>query len=252
MVNKYSPKIVEENFNVSKKKPLAEFFKLLVVVVLVVVAFYFILGFAVNLFVPYLPDSFDNSLSGLYKCEKSKHKSEKRAKKIFTKLINNLDKKNKKINYTLCIIDDSDINAFAAPGGYIGLNSGLLDEVDSDNELAFVLAHELGHISNRDHLKKLGRSLLNLIFISFFMSENSVGIINSINQNTENSFSRTQEKNSDIFALKLLLKIYGNADGAITFMKRVDKLIEGKSFLYYLSSHPMPKDRINYIKKYLK
>ena len=50
-------------------------------------------------------------------------------------------------------------NAFALPGGWIGVTTGLLAEVDSENELAFVLGHEIGHFRNRDHLKGLGRGL---------------------------------------------------------------------------------------------
>ena len=55
-------------------------------------------------------------------------------------------------------IDDSEIaNAMALPGGLIIITQGLLDQVESENELAFVLGHELGHFKNRDHLRALGR-----------------------------------------------------------------------------------------------
>jgi len=171
---------------------------------------------------------------------------------IFKKLISNLDKEGKEINYTLCIVKNKEINAFAAPGGYIAIHSGLLDNADSDNEIAFVLAHELGHINNRDHLKTLGRSLITLIFFSALSNGSSSSFMSLITNNAENSFSRSQEKKSDIFALKLLLKTYNNADGALSFMKRIDKLMEGTKFLYYLSTHPMPDDRTDYIREFLK
>ena len=57
-------------------------------------------------------------------------------------------------------IDDSDVaNAMALPGGLIIVTQGLLDEVQSENELAFVVGHELGHFRNRDHLRALGRGI---------------------------------------------------------------------------------------------
>ena len=58
-------------------------------------------------------------------------------------------------------VDDSGAaNAMALPGGLIIVTQGLLDEVESENELAFVLGHELGHYRNRDHLRALGRGIV--------------------------------------------------------------------------------------------
>jgi Zn-dependent protease with chaperone function len=52
------------------------------------------------------------------------------------------------------------VNAAALPGGHMLVFSGLLTEMRSENELAFVLAHELGHYAHRDHLRGLGRALV--------------------------------------------------------------------------------------------
>ena len=58
-------------------------------------------------------------------------------------------------------IDDSEQpNAMALPGGLIIVTAGLLDQVESENELALVLGHELGHFNNRDHLRALGRGVV--------------------------------------------------------------------------------------------
>jgi Zn-dependent protease with chaperone function len=59
--------------------------------------------------------------------------------------------------FSVSIIDEPRLNAFALPGGTILVTRGLIDAVDSENELAFVLAHEIGHFRNRDHLRQLGR-----------------------------------------------------------------------------------------------
>lgn len=53
--------------------------------------------------------------------------------------------------WTFGVIDDGEVNAFAAPGGYILVTRGLYDLLDSDAELAAVIAHELGHVVQRDH-----------------------------------------------------------------------------------------------------
>jgi Zn-dependent protease with chaperone function len=64
------------------------------------------------------------------------------------------------MQYKIHIIPDPRINAMALPGGNIVVFSALIKETGSENELAFVLAHELGHFANRDHLRGLGRRLL--------------------------------------------------------------------------------------------
>src|SRR5262245_2784689 len=52
-------------------------------------------------------------------------------------------------NFNFFVVNDNAINAFALPGGYIGVNSGLLLASDSENELAGVLAHEISHVTQR-------------------------------------------------------------------------------------------------------
>src|SRR5690606_14603596 len=53
--------------------------------------------------------------------------------------------------WTFGIIDDGEVNAFAAPGGYILMTRGLYDLLADDAEIAAVIAHELGHVVQRDH-----------------------------------------------------------------------------------------------------
>ncbi|HIA01310.1 MAG TPA: hypothetical protein EYN66_05285 [Myxococcales bacterium] len=53
-------------------------------------------------------------------------------------------------------MDDDDVNAFAAPGGRIYLTRGLLRKVKNENELAFIVGHELGHFKHKDQLRALG------------------------------------------------------------------------------------------------
>lgn len=61
--------------------------------------------------------------------------------------------------FELALVEEEEPNAMALPGGAILLTSGLLETVDSENGLAFVLAHELGHYAHRDHLRSLSRGL---------------------------------------------------------------------------------------------
>ena len=61
----------------------------------------------------------------------------------------------KEIDYYFRVLDDEEVNAVSLPGGYVYVNSGLLDKVANDDELACILAHEVGHIVARHSIKKL-------------------------------------------------------------------------------------------------
>ena len=62
--------------------------------------------------------------------------------------------------FELRVADDDEPNALALPGGTVVVTRGLLEAVESENELAFVLGHELGHFHGRDHLRGMGRGVV--------------------------------------------------------------------------------------------
>ena len=68
--------------------------------------------------------------------------------------------------FRVSVLDQSEPNAFAIPGGQIVITRGLLESVSSESELAFVLGHEIGHFKQRDHLRGLGRGIALVIAIS--------------------------------------------------------------------------------------
>ena len=151
------------------------------------------------------------------------------------------------------IDDSSDANAMALPGGLIVVTTGLLDQVESENELAFVLGHELGHYRNRDHLRALGRGLiLGLLFAVTTGSDvSSVGI--NVADLTLRSFNRKQELSADEFGLELVYTQYGHVDEAWRLFERWD---DGEDALFdvvgYTSTHPQPEDRIEVLDEYAK
>lgn len=151
-------------------------------------------------------------------------------------------------------IDDSEIaNAMALPGGLIIVTEGLLDQVESENELAFVLGHELGHFKNRDHLRALGRGIVISIFFAVVTGNDVGGIGIKAADITLRGFSRRQETKADEFGLGLVNSEYGHVNEAWRLFERWDA--EGGSFLdlvTYLSTHPETGDRIVDMKRYAK
>lgn len=143
-------------------------------------------------------------------------------------------------------IDDSDVaNAMALPGGLIIVTQGLLDQVESENELAFVLGHELGHFRNRDHLRALGRGIVLSLFFSVATGSDPSGLGIKVTDLALRGFSREQESEADEFGLALVYTHYGHVDEAWRLFERWDEGDE--SFLdivSYTSTHPDSGDRV--------
>jgi len=144
-------------------------------------------------------------------------------------------------------IDDSDVpNAMALPGGLIVVTEGLLDQVESENELAFVLGHELGHFRNRDHLRALGRGIVLSMFFAVTMGndESSLGI--KVADLTLRGFSRKQESSADEFGLELVYTQYGHVNEAWRLFERWDDRDHSLlDFASYASTHPNSGDRVD-------
>jgi len=143
-------------------------------------------------------------------------------------------------------IDDSDVaNAMALPGGLIIVTQGLLDQVESENELAFVLGHELGHFKNRDHLRALGRGIVLSLFFSVATGNDVSNLSIKVTDLALRGFSREQESEADEFGLALVYTHYGHVDEASRLFERWDE--DDKSLfdvVSYLSTHPATADRI--------
>lgn len=143
-------------------------------------------------------------------------------------------------------IDDSTVaNAMALPGGLIIVTQGLLDQVESENELAFVLGHELGHYRNRDHMRALGRGILLSVFFAITTGSDVSGLGLRISDLALRGFSRKQESRADEFGLAIVYAQYGHVTEAWRLFERWeegdDSLLD---FVSYLSTHPQPDDRV--------
>ncbi|MEB3231435.1 MAG: M48 family metallopeptidase, partial [Leptolyngbyaceae bacterium] len=115
-------------------------------------------------------------------------------------------------DYQVLYIPEDTVNAIAIPGDRIIIYQGLLDEMESENELMMVLGHELGHFANRDHLRGLSRQLtVRLLLATFLGDAGSIGAIASSGASMVASaqFSQQQEYQADEIGLRLLDQEYG-------------------------------------------
>jgi Zn-dependent protease with chaperone function len=150
------------------------------------------------------------------------------------------------------LICDNNANAFALPGKKVYLTSELLKNVKSNRGLAFVMAHELGHIFHRDHLRGLGR-LFGVLTTSliFGISNQGVGAAQTLQTVVARSFDRKQEAEADAYALSLMRKTFKSVDGSSEFFQYLSTLkdMEQNAPPTFLSTHPNVDERLLLIQK---
>lgn len=240
----YVPK-KEDELNYSRENPLKEFSILLAGTLSVLLISYLILGFVgENLATRLSPEAELKYFSNLFSLSRFSTESDSRLES-FNKILMAYDEKNAK-NLRIFKIKDSQLNAFAYPGGVIMVTEGLLEKVKGELGLAFVIAHEIGHFHHRDHLKGLGRSLGFTLLASVFGLSGESYVVNDLAVKLiDRSYSRSQETNADDFAISILQKVYGGTKGAEEFFKVILKEhpIASQLIPSILSTHPNTEER---------
>lgn len=146
----------------------------------------------------------------------------------------------------IAVFDHPMVNAFAAPGGQVVLMRGLIDKASGPDEVAAVLAHEIGHVESRDVTRNALRvagsaGLLSMVFGDFTGGSAAVVVAE---QMLNSSYTREAEAEADRFARQMLdradVSTYAMAGffDALTQLERT-----GPKFPVYLSSHPETASR---------
>ncbi len=243
---KFTPKYIDQNVNVSKTHPLVEMAWLIGGLLVLVVVLYLILGFTAELAVTKIPIRAELQL-GEYFADNFDSVDNPALQQRLQQLLETLPTESPLHQYDFIVqlVESDEINALALPGGHIVVFSGLLEQVASENELALVLAHELGHFAHRDHLRRLGRGLgLTLGAMLLFGEDSSAGrLATNLLLVSESRYSRQQESDADRWGLELLVACYGHAGGATDFFRRAAR-DAGSHIPYLMASHPHPDDRV--------
>ncbi len=156
-------------------------------------------------------------------------------------------------------VRDSSLNAFALPGGFIGMHSSLVIAAQSESELASVLAHEIGHVSQRHIARMIGSqkqdALLPLagILIGILAARSSPDLASAammggsgLAMQRQLGFSRDAEREADRVGLQILRTAGYEATGMVNFFGRLQKASRNSSDSApaYLRTHPMTTERI--------
>lgn len=149
--------------------------------------------------------------------------------------------------WELKIIDQEVLNAFAAPGGYIYIYTGLIDYLDSESDLAGVLGHEIAHADRRHSvnqmIKQYGVQMMLDIALGkeeSKMKEISAGLVGL-------KFSRSDESEADEYSVRYLCPTDYKGNGAAEFFRKLEAEGQSGGTPAFLSTHPSPDKRVESI-----
>lgn len=256
----YSNPKIPEGINTTVEHPLKEFFILSVGILGIIFCAVIILSLAAEKLAVYVPFKMEQDLiPEIWTQTKPETETIRQTREYLQSLSDRL------ANYmqlpddmeiTVHYMDEDTVNAFATIGGHIFIYQGLLDELDSENALAMVIAHEMAHVYHRHPIIAMGRGvviglLLSAIagasgdlFVSQIVSE--TGMIALLN------FTRDQEREADITALTAVNGLYHHVAGTNDLFRALMATHDPESIEppLFLSTHPLTQDRIDALVEY--
>ncbi len=161
----------------------------------------------------------------------------------------------KDIDYYFMALQEDEVNAFALPGGYVYVNTGLVEKTANDDELACVLAHEVGHIVARHSIKKLqavqGYSLLRILVAAAPEGGAVGGAADAAFTEIILGYSRDDEMLADELGARYAALAGYDPAAMITFLGRLQDISRRKPLgpMNYYKSHPYVPDRIRAVKQ---
>jgi predicted Zn-dependent protease len=178
--------------------------------------------------------------------------------KLGQKLVANSDAPSQPFHFFVVL--ENDINAFAGPGGYIGVNSGLMLMTEAESELASVMAHEIGHVTQR-HLfraaEAAGRlsiptmaATLAAILLgtqSPAMGQAAIMAIQAGSVQFQINFTRENEEEADRVGMQTLASSQFDPRSMPTFFERLQQSTRfyGQNIPEFLRTHPVTASRIS-------
>lgn len=160
--------------------------------------------------------------------------------------------------YRFMLLDTDEVNAFAAPGGFIFITRGMLALIRDEESLAAVLAHEVGHVAGRHGLGAIKKSRLVEAFAVLGketgsawnqkelikLTEHFDGAVGDIVRALiEKGYSRSQEEEADRYAVQFAAAIGYEPEGLVRFLEKMEKSTKDSGKPGMLKTHPSAKDR---------
>ena len=246
MTAEYSNPTIPEGINTSERHPLRRFFVQSAQAVGVFIALSLVLAVAASLLAPYVPFAWEQrmaqSIARAFPA-KPESETEKALRDVAAKVaarMNLPEGMDIKLRYS----ETDTVNAIAMPGGLVVVFRGLPEELESEEELAALLAHEIAHVQHRD----VARGMMRAMGMAFLFSvvEPMAPVVSLMQHVSALSFSRSQETAADLAAVDALTHLYGHAGGAVRLFERMRDLVldDQDEPPELMASHPNFDNRI--------
>lgn len=166
-----------------------------------------------------------------------------------------------KIPLTIKVIDDPSINAFALPGGFLYVNTGVIQHADEESQLAGVMAHEIAHVAARHWASMMTKqTILQFAMIPLMFTPMSIGVYYGISAAMQGlpiiflKFTQQQEAEADFLGLQYMYKAGYDPESYVTFFGKVAEMERHTpgSVPEVFMDHPPTPDRIINCEKEIK
>jgi predicted Zn-dependent protease len=146
------------------------------------------------------------------------------------------------------INDDSTLNAFCTPGGYIYIYTGLINFLESEDQLAGVMGHEMAHADKRHSTDAMTRQYGMQVLFDIVFGQDKGQIVRIAAGIKELSYSRKNESEADEYSVIWLYNTSYNPIGAAGFFEKLITLGQSGGTPEFLSTHPNPDNRVQAMK----
>jgi predicted Zn-dependent protease len=146
------------------------------------------------------------------------------------------------------IKNDTVLNAFCTPGGYMYFYTGILKFLESEDHLAGVLGHEMAHADKRHSTDALTRQYGLSVLFDIVFGQNKGQLVRIAAGLRELKYSRTAETEADNYSVKYLCPTDYDAAGAAGFFEKLLAMGSGSDVPEFLSTHPSPDNRVENIR----
>lgn len=166
-------------------------------------------------------------------------------------------KRQPEIEYSIAVVRDDTVNAFALPAGYIFVHTGLLSYIKSDDELAGVLAHEIAHVEQRHSMKTISRTIGMSVLLGLIVEKSSdkrreqISKIGALAISlAQLGYSREAEYEADAYGVNYMRAAGYDKNELLNFWKRMEADSGGDKnpgIFQLFSTHPPTSERIKRI-----
>lgn len=156
----------------------------------------------------------------------------------------------KDLPFHFAVIESDQVNAFATPGGYVYFYTGLLRQMETESEMAAVMAHEISHVVARHGVKRLQTVMGISVVLDMALggkSENTKKLAKTALGLVMTGYSRSQESEADNFGITYMTRAGWDPHGAISMFEKLASMSGGQETGFFeklTSDHPDTQSRI--------